>query len=246
MERFVVDGDGRDERTLVEGFRWLLAYARDSNTEAAIIVPSVRSIDNLGHVVGTEAARVATKHRQLTIDGIAVHLYTPRTQPNGFTGPVLVPWADSKMVEGAERLGSPAVCATGWVVGQLDDWKRVWDPIDPRTGMVDSGDGERDAGAEVRGAVASLTSGLGGDDVVHAMDKRRAVNAFRALRMLDIAIDPVLVRGLAIEHGWSAGAADRLERLADSISNGRPVRGGNTMNKTAARQLVAGFTTTRR
>lgn len=40
----------------------------------------------------------------MTIDGVTVHFFTPRTRPSRFEGPVLVPWANSAMVEDAERL----------------------------------------------------------------------------------------------------------------------------------------------
>jgi hypothetical protein len=73
----------------------------------------------------------------LTIDGVTVHFFTPRTRPSRFEGPVLVPWANSAM-EDAERLSPPAISATGWSEGGLDDWKRSWAPINPRTGEAGS------------------------------------------------------------------------------------------------------------
>lgn len=124
------------------------------------------------------------------------------------------------------------------VDGGLDDWKRSWAPIDPRTGQPD---GRVDAvPAAVSGAVASLSGELG-NDVVHPLDRRRAVNAFKALRMRGVPIDPVLVRSLAISAGWMPDAADRLTAIAKGIAEGRPVRGGERLNPTEAKRLVARF-----
>jgi hypothetical protein len=174
----------------------------------------------------------------LTIDGVSVYLFTPRTQPARFDGPVLVPWANTRMVEGGERLDPPAICATGWSEGGLDDWKRSWAPIDPRTGKPETmADG---APAALRGAVASLSGPLG-NDVVHPMDKRRAVNAFKALYMRGVPIDRSLVRSLAITAGWETDAADRLAEIARKIGEGRSVRGGDRMTQTKAKELLALF-----
>jgi hypothetical protein len=73
------------------------------------------------------------------------------------------------------------------------------------------------------------------------MDKRRAVDAFKALQRCGRPIDPVLVRALAITHGWQPAAADRLHDIARKISEGRTVRGGSHMTKTRAKELVAQF-----
>lgn len=236
MERFVIDAYGVDEEAEREGFRWLLAKADELGAEAAVIVPGVSNIDNLSRVLGRHAA-TAKQRRELTIGGVRVHFNTPKTQRGRFSGPVLVMWADTRMVEDAERLRPPAVCAIGWSEDGLDDWKRSWAPIDPRTGQPD---GEvMELPAAVRGAVESL-SGLA-NDVLHPSDKRRAVNAFRALRMRGVPIDPGLVRSFALSTGWTPDAADRLMQIARGISEGRPARGGDKLTQTAAKELVARF-----
>ena len=167
-----------------------------------------------------------------------MQFFTPRTKPSTFDGPVLVPWANTQMVEDAERLRPPAICAIGWSEDGLDDWKRSWAPIDPRTGQAD---GEvEEAPAAVRGAVASL-SDLFGNDVVHPMDKKRAVNAFKALHMRGVNVDPTLVRSLAISAGWDPDAADRLTDIGRRISAGRTVQGGDHLSQAAARDLVTRF-----
>jgi hypothetical protein len=236
MERFVIDAYGVDEDAEREGFRWLLAKANELGTDATVIVPAVSSIENLTRVLGNHAA-TAKQRRVLTIDGVRVHFVTPKTHRGGLSGPVLVMWADTEMVEAAERRGPPAVCAIGWSEDGLDGWKRSWAPIDPRTGHPDGEAIELPAG--VRGAVESL-SGLA-NDVLHPSDKRRAVNAFRALRMRGAAIDPGLVRSFAVSIGWEPGAADRLTQIARGISEGRAVRGGDKLTQAAAKELVARF-----
>lgn len=237
MERFVIDAHGPDTDAEKQGFRWLLSKAVESGKDAAVVVPGVNNIDSLNRVLGARAER-AKRDRKLILSGVRVLFFTPRTQPFVFDGPVLVMWANTSMVEDAERLRPPAILATGWSENGLDDWKRSWAPIDPRTGQAD-GEAE-EAPAAVRGAVASL-SGAFVNDVSHPMDKKRAVNAFKALVMRGIPLDPILVRSLATSRGWESDAADRLTKLARRISEGRAVQGGDRLSQTAAKQLVAGF-----
>jgi hypothetical protein len=236
MERFVIDAYGVDEDAEREGFRWLLAKAVALDGDAAVVVPTVSSIENLGRVLGTHAA-TAKQRRVITIGGVRAHFFTPKTHRGGFTGPVLVMWADTETVEAAERSGPPAVCAIGWSENGLDGWKRAWAPTDPRTGQPD---GEAiELPAAVRGAVDSL-SGLA-NDVLHPSDKRRGVNAFRALRMRSVPIDAALVRSYAVSVGWAPNAADRLTLIARGISEGRALRGGDKLTQTEAKALVARF-----
>jgi hypothetical protein len=92
----------------------------------------------------------------------------------------------------------------------------------------------------VRGAVASLSGALG-NNVLHPMDKKRAINAFKALYMCGVPIDHVLVRSLAIKENWQPNASDRLAEIARRVSEGRLVRGGDHLTKTEAKELVARF-----
>jgi len=96
MERFVIDTYGPDADAELEGFRWLLSKAAGLRKDAAVVVPGVDSIDSLSRVLG-QHADYAKKKRTLTIDGVRVQFFTPRTQPSVFDGPVLVPWADTRM-----------------------------------------------------------------------------------------------------------------------------------------------------
>jgi hypothetical protein len=139
---------------------------------------------------------------------------------------VLVVWADTGMVEAAGRLGPPAIGATGWTEDGLDGWKRSWAPIDPRTGEAD---GEApDLPPAVRGAIESL-SGLA-NDLLHPMDKRRAINAFKALRRHGIPYDPMILRSTAITIG--------------GIADGRALRGGDRITQAEAKRLLALFEST--
>lgn len=234
----MIDTYGVDVEVEREAVRWLLAKAAELGTDAAIVVPGVGNIKSLGRVVGREHAAYAEKHRELVIDGVRVHIYTPRTQPSSFEGPVLVPWATTHAVEDAERLSPPAICATGWSEDGLDDWKRSWAPTDPRTGEADVVADQ--APAAVRGAVASL-SGVLGNDVIHPMDKKRAINAFKALYTVGVPIDSVLVRSLAISAGWEPDAADRLADIARKVREGRTPKGGDRLARAEAKQMVERF-----
>jgi hypothetical protein len=236
MDRFVIDAVGKEAEA--EAFQWLIRQAQARGSDAAIVVPGVDSIRNLGRVLGSNSAAHVSKQRFFVLNGVTVHVWTPRTQPHSFDGPVLVPWASTTMVEDAERLGPPAICATGWTDGGLEDWKQVWAPIDPRTGEPDGVTAEPPAA--VLGAILSMTSHIS-DDVLHPTDKKQAANAFKALHLLGIPVEAGLVRTLAISQGWTPDAAGRLADIAGKIAAGRAVRGGDRMTQTKAKELAAYF-----
>jgi hypothetical protein len=59
--------------------------------------------------------------------------------------------------------------------------------------------------------------------------------------MRGVPIDPVLVRVLAVQQGWEPDAADRLTAIARGIAEDRPVRGGDKLTQTKAKELVVRF-----
>lgn len=237
MDRFVIDTTGADTDVEREAFLWLLGEARAANEDAAVVVPTVSAIENLGRALGEDTAVAARKDRSFTVDGITVRVFAPRAQPGTFAGPLLVLWADSSMVERAELLRPRAVCATGWIEGGLDQWKRAWNPVDSRSGEAEKSEDEPPP--VIDGLLISLSHPSGAGDVLHPSDKRRAVTAFKALRMLDISFDPVQVRVLATQKGWAPDAADRLHAIAQKTAEGRAVQGGDKLTKAKARELVA-------
>jgi hypothetical protein len=229
VERYIVDSYPRTDRLVADGLDWLVHEAIDRRTkEAAVLVPRVGCIPILG--LGNGLSR----DRQFFRDGIDVKVLLTRKRPSTFGGPLLVAWANSEMVASAEQLNPCAICATGWERDGLADWVRVWGATDPRTG--EHFPPEAPAPVLV-GAVASLAL-----DVLHTTDKRHAVDTLRALKMCGREIDPPMMRGIAIQRGWSFRAADRLYDLAKKFALGKPVQGGSrNMTKTAARQMVTRF-----
>ena len=242
MDRFIIESerDGADEDSLREGFLWLIRYATDHGlSTAAVVVPAVRSIRELASAIGGDVAEYAERTRYFTVGGLRIEVFTQKTKPrvDRFEGPVLVPWASAAMARDAEHLEPPAICVTSWARGELDDWKRAHGPTDPRSGAAEQ---VEEAPAAVRGAVKAI-SGAPDADITHPMDKARAVTAFKALRLCGVPIDPVLVRALALRHGWGPNAADRLQEMASKFAAGRTVQGGDHLTKTEAKQRVAGF-----
>jgi hypothetical protein len=53
VERFVIDCHGPDDDALRDALRWLLTDAAARGSDAAILVPAVDSISNLGGVTVT-------------------------------------------------------------------------------------------------------------------------------------------------------------------------------------------------
>ena len=73
------------------------------------------------------------------------------------------------------------------------------------------------------------------------MDKRRAINAFKALRVHGIPYDPAIVRSTAITIGWRPDAAERLITIAQGIADGRALRGGDRLTQAEAERLLSLF-----
>lgn len=83
-----------------------------------------------------------------------------------------------------------------------------------------------------------LTSRAGGSDVLHPLDKERAIRTIRALKLTDTPFDPLAIRAEALKSGWQPAAADRLREIAEKFAEGRIVQGGK-ITKTDAKKLVA-------
>ena len=229
MERFIADSSNSPDDALARGVQWLVERAA-RGADAAISVDSVASIENLAGAIGRERAEEAKNHRQVRIDGAVLQIIINRQRPVLFNGPLLVPWANEGMLAAAEALEPTELCATVWAAGELDRWKEAFAPIDLSEGPLERQPVK--AAPPIRGLVAGLV------DVLHPLDKKRALIAPRAIRQEDIEIDPVLTRAAAIEAGWAPRAADRLRDLAERVASGRPIRGAEVLGRRQQRQLV--------
>jgi hypothetical protein len=230
VERYLIDSDTSPDRLVAQGIEWLVREAFVTGVAGAVLVPEAQSIPNLSAGVGKPLSK---SDRQLFRDGLDLGIITARQQPSSFDGPVLVVWANSEMMAKAEHMQPSAICATGWEAGGLADWVRVWGATDPQTCKTFP----REQPAPVLlGAVASMSL-----DVLHPLDKARAVNALRALKLCDRKIDPAMISAVALDRGWQSRAADRLHELAEKFALGKPVQGGSKLTKTKAKEMVAGY-----
>jgi hypothetical protein len=235
MDRYIIDSDPQTPALVADGVCWLVAEANGTNAPAAaILVPEVQSIPNLSDALGRAVSR---DERAVISRGRTLTILTTREMPSSFHGPVLVVWANTKMVERAEHLEPTALCATSWEPNGLAEWVRVWGATDPRIGEHRPAQVPPPA---LAGAVANISFHPPGD-VLHPSDKARAVDALRALKLCGYEIDPPMLRALAIRRGWLPRAADRLAELAEKFKAGKPVKGGTKMTKTRARQMVERF-----
>lgn len=236
MDRYVVDGIESHDEALKAGIAWLHSRAlSEGSNSAAIVVPTRNDTRNLSGAIGGDLAHAAQQDGGFTYFGLQIEVLAAKKLPDQFAGPVLVPWASTKIVEEGERMDPPAICVTPWGDDELDEWRRSWGPIDVSTGQAQAAEAPS---AAIRGAVKSLPHG----DVLHRLDKQSAVDAFKALRMHEREIDPALVRSEAIRRDWSPDAADRLAELAERIAKGVAVRGGTQpFGKRKAKELLDRF-----
>ncbi len=237
MNRFFIDAYGPDPVAERLGIEWLEREAHKQDLPCAVVVPSVDSISNLERAIGRDAAEFAKRDRYFTLEGVQVQVFTGRTRPGVFAGPLLVPWANGAMVGSAEECRPAAICAIPWAEADLDDWKRAYDPVDVRTGEP-LGEDQIELSPLVTQALISLTSTVNpSTGIHHPSDAQHARRLLKALYIAGEPLDPAEIRTWALAHGWEARHAEDLADLAGKIAAGKRVRGA-AMTKTEARQIV--------
>ena len=237
MDRFFIHAYGPDANAERDGVAWLAAEAGHGGTPGAIAVPGLDSIASLGRAIGREAAAFATKNRYFTASGARIEVFSDRTKPGRFQGPLLVPWANDAMVNAAEELMPSAICAIPWTENDLAEWKRAWNPVDLRTGAPVGADPATPSPL-VTQALSSLTATVNmSTGIHHPSDERRAKQLFKALYLFGEPADEAEIRTWAISHEWAPRHAEALAQLAGKIFAGRRVK-GTAMSNAEARQIV--------
>lgn len=237
MHRFFIDAYGPDPDAEQLGVDWLVREARERDLPCAVIVPSVDAISNLERAIGRDAAEFAKRDRYFVLEGVQVQVFTDRTCPGVFAGPLLIPWASGAMVGSAEECRPAAICAMPWAEDDLDDWKRAYDPIDVRTGEP-SGEAQVELTPLVAQALISLTASVNpSTGIQHPSDARQARRFLKALYIAGEPLDPSEIRVWALAHGWEARHAEALAELAGKIADGKRVNGA-AMTKTEAQQVI--------
>src|SRR4051812_40688843 len=107
MDRYIVRGAPSPDEALKTAVAWLTTQRR---SPVAIVVPNRDSARNLSAAVGGELAHGASKGGPIRYLGVEIQILTAKRLPPTFEGPVLVPWANTTMVEEAERMGPSAIC----------------------------------------------------------------------------------------------------------------------------------------
>ena len=237
VDRYFIDAYGPDAAAEREGVEWLAREAGLLDLVGAVTVPSFDAIRNLGRSIGFDAAEFAKKNRYFTLDGVQIEVFSGRTQPGVFAGPLLVPWANDAMVASAEECGPATICAIPWAEDDLAEWKRAHDPIDVRTGEP-LGEAPVELTPLVAQALRSLTTVVNhSTGIHHPSDARHARELLKALSIAGEPLDSTGIRIWALANGWQPRHADDLAELAGKIAAGKRVKGA-TMTKTEAKQVV--------
>lgn len=238
VERFFIDSYGPNSEAELAGLMWLVGDARTRGTSGAVLVPGLNAIRSLDRTIGRQAANFAEKNRHFDVGGTRVEVYSERTKPSHFDGPVLVPWSNDARVNAAEEMRPPAICALPWAEDDLAEWKRAWNPRDPRTGEA-VGQGQATVSSPlVERALLSLTQSVNmSTGITHPSDEQHAKRLLKALTLCGEPLDEMEIRTWAMSRGWEPRHAGDLGSLAGKIAAGRPVKGA-AMNKTEAKQIV--------
>jgi hypothetical protein len=225
-DRFFVSGQAADDEVVVLGFRWLASYAREhSHSDAALVVPALRSLDSLERIIGTTSKKRLARDRTLEIDGLTVALYTDTRLPFAIEGPILAVWTRDKSLDKLDTTGAAAICAAPWNPDNIVDWLANWNPIDVRTGTAAAGRTTVIDNPVVAKALDYLTAMINvGTGLSHASDRSSAIHMFRMLRDGGERYVPADVRIWAVRHGWAPDDARELEEMAQKILERRPLR----------------------
>lgn len=238
MERFFIDAYGPDREAERRGVDWLAEEVVTRGLSGAILVPVVDSISSLARAVGADAADFAKTNRYFTAGASRIEVFTERTKPGYFDGPLLAPWSNDSMVNAAEELSPPAICAIPWAEDDLVQWKRARNPVDLRTGEPVAADAITPSPLVER-ALVSLTATVNlSTGIHHPSDQRTAKRLFKALYIAGENLEEAEVRTWAIAHGWPPRHAEDLAELVGKIAAGKRVNGA-AMNKTEAKAIVA-------
>ncbi|MGA9875529.1 MAG: hypothetical protein WBQ21_06955 [Solirubrobacteraceae bacterium] len=232
MDRYVIESYPPTDQLIADGIVWLYGEAFTKGTDGAVLVPQAQHIPRLSAGVGK---KLSSEDRKFFRDGLDIQVLIAREQLSAFSGPLLVVWANAEMMASAEHLAPPAICATSWEEDGLTDWIRVWGATDPRTNEHHPAEPAKPV---LIGAVRSMAL-----DVLHSTDKRRAVDALKALKLCEREIDPHVIRAQASQCGWPPRAADRLYELAKKMAEGKALQGGSKLTKTKAKEVGIRFET---
>ena len=237
MNRFFIDAYGPDPDAERLGIEWLVREGREQDLPCVVIVPSVDAISNLERAIGRDAAEFAKRDRHFILERVQVQVFTDRTCPGVFAGPLLVPWANGAMVGSAEECRPAAICAMPWAEDDLDDWKWAYDPIDVRTGEP-LGEAQVELTPLIAQALSSLTASVNlSTGIHHPSDARRARQFLKALHIAGEPLDPSEIRSWALAHGWEARHVEALSELAEKIAAGKRVKGA-AMTKSEAQKVI--------
>lgn len=224
-ERFFVSGEPADDEVAALGFRWLGEYAREhGHSEAALVVPGLRSLDSLARVIGAGAAKRLHKDRRVVSNGLTIGLYTETKPPWSLDGPVLAVWTRDKSLEKLDTTGAAAICAAPWMPDKIADWRANWSPVDVRSGTADES-GPVVGNPVVARALEWLTVGANvGTGLADPQDRSSAIHMFRMLRDGGEPYVPDEVRVWAVRHGWAPEDARELATIAQKILDRRGLR----------------------
>lgn len=225
-ERFFIPAHGPDDDALRAGLAWLRTYAEGHLfLDAAIWVPTKDSVENLGRVIGRDAAAHLKRTGKVKAGAITISLLSERTTRSAHKrGPVLAVWVDDRQLDKLDALDAPALCAIPWSETDIDGWKRSWNPTDARTGVS--------AAAETTATNPVLEAALGdlttcvnlSTGVTHPSDKAMAVQLFQLLKSAHEPFDPLEVKALAVRRGWEPRHATALADIAKRIAEGKVVQ----------------------
>lgn len=225
VARVVVPIDTMDQDSWLVAAAYAVKIATDSkpaSTDVVLLTHTKQQLDHtsLANHLGLAGAKALSKGNRANLgNGVILRHETLRTLGYSTRNTVIIAfYAEDKMLEPLDgQTGVAGIVAVPEFDGDIDAWKRRWNPIVH---------GAKRAATEtliddpvIERALESITTRSNiAYNVLHPRDKEYADEVFRILRAKGHELDPERIKSWAIRRGWKPGGGDELAKAAGKVA----------------------------
>lgn len=159
---------------------------------------------------------------------------------------LIVVYATSDALDLADDSKANSVIVVPWIIANVEQWRRTWNPKVFRVGKSPDGQPSIQAiattslpsapanevvreGLIMLAAMVNVSTGLS-----HPLDKPKAVSLFKLLHKAGETFSAEEVRSWALQNGWVPRHATQLAEVAQAVLAGKRIQGGGEKIYTAA------------
>lgn len=224
--RWFIDTEGPGPTELRPAFTWFRQQIANSpDRQGLLAVPGKGNLEHIQAIVGPAVVRQLRKDNRARFGDGTITLMTERTNPYFWSGPVLVLYADDRLLDKVDSLQTPSnVLFVPWRREEGRGWAHMWSARELGSSAEPST--RRFSNPTVRAALESLTHRVNlSTGLAHSSDKAAAVQMFRLLHDGGEQFDPEEIRSWLIsELGWEPRHANEVREVASGVLAGRNFR----------------------